>query len=63
MLEGLFSSEMNSIIESHFIRSTDCMHTASADLLFEIIKVRGVLSLLTWFLHYIIDDVLSNVCV
>jgi len=55
---------MNSIIESHFIRYTDCMHVALANLLFEIIMVwDGVLSLPTWFSCDLIDDVLSSVCV
>ena len=48
----VFSGQMNSIIESHFIRYTDCMHVALANLLFEIILVwDGVLSLPTWFSH------------
>jgi len=42
------SLQMNNIIESHFIRYTDCMHVALANLLFEIIMVRdGVLALPT----------------
>jgi len=42
----VFSGQMNNIIESHCVRSTDCMHAALADLLFELITVRdGVLSL------------------
>jgi len=42
----VFSGQMNNITESHFIRSTDCMHVALADLLFEIMMVRHrVLSL------------------
>ena len=42
----VFSGQMNNITESHFIHSTDCMHAALADLLFELITVRdGVLSL------------------
>ena len=49
-VEVVFSGQMNKIIECHFIRSTDCMHAALANLLFEIIMVRdGVLSLPTWF--------------
>jgi len=60
----VFSGQMNSIIESHFIRYTDCMHVALANLLFEIIMVwDGVLSLPTWFSCDLIDDVLSSVCV
>ena len=39
-VEMVFSGQMNNIIESHFIRSTDCMHVALANLLFEIIIVR-----------------------
>jgi len=63
-IEMMFSGQINDIIESHFIRSTDCMHVVLANLLFEIIMVReGVLSLLTWFLHHLIDDDLSSVCV
>jgi len=43
-VEMVFSGQMNNIIESHFIRSTDCMQVALASLLFEIIVVRdGVL--------------------
>jgi len=46
-VEMMFSGQMNNIIESHFISSTDCMHVVLANLLFEIIMVRnGVL-------HYI----------
>jgi len=45
-VEMVFSGQMNNIIESHFIRSIDCVHGALANLLFEIIMVRdGVLSL------------------
>ena len=61
-----FSGQMNNIIKSHFIRSTDCMHVELTNLLFEIIIVRdGVVSLPTWlwFLRDLIDDVLSSVCV
>jgi len=61
-----FSGQMNNIIERDFIRSTDCMHAALANLLFDIIMVRGgVLSLPTWFSRDLIglDDVLSSVCV
>ena len=55
----VFSGQMNNIMESHFIRSTDCMQVALASLLFEIIVVRdGVSSLPTWFSRDIIDDVL-----
>jgi len=55
---------MNNIIESHFIRCTDFIRVALANLLFEIIMVRdAVLSLPTWFLRDVIDDVLSSVCV
>jgi len=58
----VFSGQMNNIIECDFIRSTDCMHAALANLLFEIVMVRdGVLSLPTWFSHDLIDDVLSSV--
>ena len=40
------------------------MHAVLANLLFELIMVRdGVLSLPTWFLCDLIDDVLSGVCV
>jgi len=35
--EMVFSGEINNIIKSHFIRSTDCMHAA---MLLEIIMVR-----------------------
>jgi len=60
----LFSGQMNNIVECDFIRSTNCMHAALANLLFELIMVRdGVLSLPTWFLCDLIDDVLSGVCV
>ena len=60
----VFSGQMNSIIESHFIRYTDCMHVALANLLFEIIMVwDGVLSLPTCFSCDLIDNVLSSVCV
>jgi len=49
-VEMVFSDQMNNIIESHFIRSTDCMHASLANLLFEIIMVRdGLLSFTTWF--------------
>ena len=49
-VEMVLSGQMNNIIESHFIHSTDCMHVALANLLFEILMVRGgVLSLPTWF--------------
>ena len=61
-----FSGQMNNIIKSHFIRSTDCRHVVLTNLLFEIIIVRdGVVSLPTWlwFLRDLIDDVLSSVCV
>ena len=55
---------MNNIIECDFILSTDCMHAALANLLFELIVVwDGVLSLPTWFSCDLIDDVLSSVCV
>jgi len=55
---------MNNIIERDVIRSTDCMHAALANSLFELIMVRdGVLSLPTWFSRDLIDDVLSSVCV
>jgi len=54
---------MNNIIECDFIRSTDCMHAALANLLFELIMIRdGVLSLPTWFSPDLIY-VLSSVCV
>ena len=47
-VEMVFSGQMNNIIESHCLRSTDCMHVELANLLFEIIMVwNGVLSLLT----------------
>jgi len=65
-VERVFSSQMNNIIESHFIRSTDCMHAALANLLFEIIMVRDVCYHCLhgkWFSRDLIDDVLSNVCV
>jgi len=63
-VEMVFSGQMNNIIERDFIRSTDCMHAALANLLFELIMVRGgVLSLPTWFSRDFIDDVLSSVCV
>jgi len=39
-VEMVFSGQMNNIIESHFIRSTDCMRVALTNLLFEIIMVR-----------------------
>ena len=39
-VEMVFSGQVNNIIESHFIRSTDCIHVALANLLFEIIMVR-----------------------
>jgi len=62
--EMVFSGQMNNIIECDFIRSTDCMHAALANLLFELIMVRGgVLSLPTWFSRDLIDGVLSSVCV
>jgi len=55
---------MNNIIKSHLNCSTNCMHVALANLLFEIIMVRdGVLPLPTWFLQYLIDKFLSSVCV
>jgi len=51
-------------IESHVVRSTDCMSVVLANLLFETTTVRdGVLSLPTWFSRDLIDDVLSSVCV
>ena len=60
----VFSGQMNNITESHVVRSTDCMHIALANLLFETTMVRdGVLSLPTWFSRNLIDDVLSSVCV
>jgi len=63
-VEMVFSGQMNNIIECDFIRSTDCMHAALANLLFELIMVRdGVLSLPTWFSRDLIDGVLSSVCV
>ena len=63
-VEMVFSGQMNIIIESLFIRFTDCMCVALAYLLFEIMMVRdGVLSLPTWFSRDLIDDVLSSVCV
>jgi len=37
----VFSGQMNNIMESNFIRSTDCMHVAFVNLLFEIIMVAG----------------------
>jgi len=61
-IEKVFSEQINNIIESHFIHSTDCMHVALADLLSEIFVVRdGFLSLPMWFLRDLIDDVLSSV--
>jgi len=55
---------MNTIIESYFIHSFDCMHATLADLQFKIIVVRnGLLSLPTWFSRDFIDDVLSSFCV
>ena len=39
--EMVFSGQMNNIMESNFIRSTNCMHVAFANLLFEIIMVAG----------------------
>jgi len=39
-VEMVFSGQMNNIIESHFIRSTDCMRVALANLLFEIIMAK-----------------------
>jgi len=65
-VEKVFSGQMNNIIESRFIRSTDCVHVALANMLFEIIMVwDGVLSLPRWFSRDLIDDVLSvySVCV
>ena len=63
-VEMVFSDQMNIIIECDFIRSTDCMHAALANLLFELIMVRdGVLSLPAWFSRDLIDGVLSSVCV
>jgi len=63
-VEMVFSGQMNNIIECDFIRSTDCMHVALANPLFELIMVRdGVLSLPTWFSRGLIDDVFSSVCV
>ena len=60
----VFSGQMNTITDSRYIRSTDCMHVALANLPFEIITVRdGVLSLPTWFSRDLVDDVLSSVCV
>jgi len=59
-VEMVFSGQMNNIIESRFIRSTDCVHVALANMLFEIIMVwDGVLSLPRWFSCDLIDDVLS----
>jgi len=59
-VEKVFSSQMNNLIESHFIH-TDCMHECMLlRLLSEIIMVRdGFLSLLTWFLCDLIDDVIT----
>jgi len=63
-VEMVFSGQMNYIIECDFIRSTDCVHAALANLLFQLIMVRdGVLSLPTWFSRDLIDDVLSSVYV
>ena len=65
-VEMVFSGQMNNIIESRFIRSTDCVHVALANMLFKIIMVwDGVLSLPRWFSRDLIDDVLSvySVCV
>jgi len=63
-VEMVFSGHMNHIIECDFTRSTNCMHAALANLLFELIVVRdGVLSLPTWFSCDLIDSVLSSVCV
>jgi len=60
----VFSGQINNIIESYIFRSTDCMHAALANLLFEVIMVRdGLLTLPTRFSRDLIDDVLSNVCV
>jgi len=57
-VEMVFSGQVNNIIESHFIRSTDCIHVALANLLFEIIMVRdGVLSVSTWFSCDLTDDI------
>ena len=45
-VEMVFSGQMNTITDSRYIRSTDCMHVALANLPFEITTVRdGVLSL------------------
>jgi len=41
---------MNDIIKSHITHSTDCSHTAFANLLHELIMVRdGLLVLPEWF--------------
>jgi len=57
-VEMVFSGQMNNIIESRFIRSTDCIHVALANLLVEIIILRdGVLSLPTWFSREVIHGV------
>jgi len=39
-VEMVFSGQVNNIIKSHVIRSTDCRHVVLANLLFEIIIVR-----------------------
>ena len=63
-VEMVFFGQMNNIIECDFIRSTDCMRAALANLPFELIMVRdGVLLLPTLFSRDLIDDVLSSVCV
>jgi len=64
-VEKVFSGQMNNIIESHFIRSTDCMHVALANLLSEDrpIMSRDSFLLPTWLSRDFIDDVVSSVCV
>jgi len=61
-VEMVFSGQMNNIIERDVIRSTDCMHAALANSLFELIMVRGgVLSLPTWFSRYLMMFCLVSV--
>jgi len=64
-VENVFSGQMNNIIESHFIRSTNCMHVALANSLSEIIMDKDgfFLSLPTWFSRDLVDDVISSVFV
>jgi len=63
-VEMVFSGQMNNITDSHFIRSTDCMHVALANLQFETTMVRdGVPSWPTWFSSDLIYDILLSVCV